>query len=428
MKDHDGRRFFRFLPWGSGLRPSPLAATLEAPHGGPAAAEPVRAAGSEAARRLAARIGTAALAFRGYDQANLGRSAELLARPAYAPIVRDVLAEASQIAAEAIKRPVDLVAYVRNQTPSSLETFAEDVALIVGMELAQVRILAEVFGVPIDGARLSFGYSIGELSAMVVGGTYRLDQILPVPLMMADDCAALAEDCHMGVLFTRGAPLPAADVERLCEAVRSEGAGLIGPSAYLSPNTALILGQGDTLDVLERMMPEFLPAKAMLRRKEHRWPPLHSPLVWQANIPNRTAMAIYRIVGGKNPPRPRVISCVTGAPCDDPVVSRETLIRWTDAPQRLWDAITCVLGSGVETVVHVGPSPNLIPATFTRLSNNINKHLVNKYLHALGRGVVASMNRHAWLGHALPSQAALLRAPFLEHIILEDWLLDQEVA
>jgi [acyl-carrier-protein] S-malonyltransferase len=428
MKDTDARRFFRFLPWGSGLRPSPVAATLETPPGGSSSAELARAEGSEAARRLSARIGTTALAFRGYDQANLGRSGELLAHPAYGGIVRAVLAEASQIAAEAVDRPVDLVAYVRNQTPSSLETFPEDVALIVGMELAQVRLLDQVFGVPIEKARLSFGYSIGELSAMVVGRAYRLDQILPVPLAMAEDCAALAVDCRMGVLFTRGGTLAPADVERLCEAVRSEGAGLIGPSAYLSPNTALILGQGDSLDVLERMMPEFLPAKAMLRRKEHRWPPLHSPLVWQANIPNRTATAMYKIVGGKNPPKPRVISCVTGTFSDDPLTSRETLIRWTDAPQRLWDAIGGVLGSGVETIVHVGPTPNLIPATFSRLSNNINKHLVNKYLHALGRGVVASMNRHAWLGHVLPSQAALLRAPFLEHIILEDWLLEQEVA
>jgi [acyl-carrier-protein] S-malonyltransferase len=427
MKDTDGRRFFRFLSWGSGVRPSPVAATLELPHGG-ASREPMRAFSTDAADRLISRIGTTALAFRGFDQSNLGRSAELLAHPAYGRIVREVLAEASRVAAEAIRRPVDLVADVRHHAPSTLERFPEDVALIVGMELAQLRILEDVFGVPIDEAKLSFGYSIGELSALVVGGVYRLDQILPVPLALAEDCARLAEDTSMGVLFTRGGELPPEDVERLCEAVRSEGAGLIGPSAYLSPNTALILGQGDTLDILERMMPEFLPGKAMLRRKEHRWPPLHSPLVWDANIPNRTAAAVYRIGGGRTAPTPRVISCVTGSASYDAINSRETLIRWTDAPQRLWDAMGCALSSGVETIVHVGPAPNLIPATFSRLSNNISKHLVNKYMHALGRGVVASMNRHAWLGHLLPSQAALLRAPFLEHIILEDWLLEQDIS
>ena len=37
------------------------------------------------------------------------------------------------------------------------------------------------------------------------------------------------------------------------------------------------------------------------------------------------------------------------------------------------------------------------------------------------------MNRHAWIATLLPHRAALLRAPFLKHIILEDWLLEQAV-
>ncbi len=422
MKDVDGRRRNRIFGWGSGLRPSPVASPIATPPAG-VSSEPV----SEPAARLRARIGSTALAFRGYDQTNLGRSPQLLAHPVYGPIVRDVLFEASELCSESIGRRVDLVAHVRDETPSSLSTFPEDVSLIVGMELAQVRILEAIFHVPIAQAKLSLGYSIGELTAMVVGGVYRLNQILPVPLALAEDCARLAADTSMGVLFTRGPLLERGDVERLCEAARSEGKGLIGPSAYLSPNTALILGQGDTLGILERLIPEYLPEKTMLRRKEHRWPPLHSPLVWEANIPNRTATAIYKVGGGRTRPTPNVVSCVTGAASYDELNSRETLIRWTDQPQQLWDALDVTLGSGVETIVHVGPGPNLIPATFHRLSNNIRKQMGHPALHALGRGVVASMKRHAWLANVLPSRAALLRAPFLEHIILEDWLLEQPV-
>jgi [acyl-carrier-protein] S-malonyltransferase len=37
------------------------------------------------------------------------------------------------------------------------------------------------------------------------------------------------------------------------------------------------------------------------------------------------------------------------------------------------------------------------------------------------------MNRYAWLTRLLPSKAALLRAPHVEHLNLEDWLLEQEV-
>jgi [acyl-carrier-protein] S-malonyltransferase len=68
-----------------------------------------------------------------------------------------------------------------------------------------------------------------------------------------------------------------------------------------------------------------------------------------------------------------------------------------------------------------------VPATFARLSNNVSRYLTNKYVHRLGREVVSGMNRYAWLGRLLPSKTSLLRAPYLVHVILEDWLLEQEV-
>ena len=55
-------------------------------------------------------------------------------------------------------------------------------------------------------------------------------------------------------------------------------------------------------------------------------------------------------------------------------------------------------------VIHVGPQPNLIPATFGRLSNNVSKQMGSKYLQVLGRGMYSSVTRHAWLTHLLPSK------------------------
>jgi len=377
---------------------------------------------------LKARIGTAAFAFRGYDVANLGRSLELLEHPAYGPVVRAVLQEASALCAEAIRVPVDLVAYVRSGEKTSLATFAQDVAMIVAMEMAQLALLERFFEVPVRAAHLGFGYSIGELAAMLYSGVFTMEQLLPVPLELAPDCAELAADTSLGVLFTRGPVLSPPDVQRLCMAVSSEGKGLVGPSAYLSPNTALLLAQGRTLDRVEALMPEFLPEKVMLRRNPNRWPPLHTPLVWQRNIPNRAAMGAYRIEGGRRAPSPPILSCVTGATSYDATNSRDLLIQWTDHPQLLWDVLYETLASGVGLVVHVGPAPNLIPATFARLGNNVSKQMGQTYLHRLGRGVVSSLNRHAWLAPLLPSKAALLRAPFLEHVILEDWLLAQPIS
>jgi [acyl-carrier-protein] S-malonyltransferase len=378
-------------------------------------------------RPIAEKITRTALAFRGYDVANLGRSDELLHHPRFGPLVREVLSEVSAVASETLHRPVDLVARVETQAESTLELFPDDVALIVAMELAQVRLLEECFGVEIPSARLSVGYTIGELAAMIVGGVFSLEQLLPVPLSLAPDCAELATNTRMGVLFTREPLLEEAEVIRLCRQISNEGRGLIGPSAFLSPNTALILGEGASLDRLEECIPSHFPGRVMLRRNPHLWPPLHSPIVWRKNIPNRTATAMYAMKGGLSSPRPSIVSCVTGKASYDHDNSRDLMIDWTDHPQRLWDAIDTTLNAGVETVIHVGPSPNLIPATFSRLSNNVTKHIHSKTLQRIGHDVVTTMNRHAWLAHVLPAKASLLRVPFIEHIVLEDWLLSQPV-
>jgi [acyl-carrier-protein] S-malonyltransferase len=255
-----------------------------------------------------------------------------------------------------------------------------------------------------------------------------MEQLLPVPLAFADDCAALAEETTLGVLFSRGAAtLELNDVQELCMSVSSEGHGMVGASSYLSPNTVLVIGQGKALDRLEEVMPAFLPDKVMLRRKSHKLPPLHTPLVWQKCVPNRAAVSLYQIVGGMRPPSPQIVSCVTGAASYDAINARDTLIRWVDHPQLLWDVIDETLHAGVDLLIHAGPAPNLIPATFERLSNNVSKQLGNRYFQMIGRGVGSSINRHGWLARILPSRAALLRAPHVRHVVLEDWLLEQDV-
>lgn len=376
---------------------------------------------------LPARIGTAAFAFRGYDTSNLGRSHELLAHRVYGPIVSGHLERASAVAASTLGRPVDLARRVREDTPSTLASFGEDVALIVAMEVAQLALLEAHFGVAMSAAQQCFGYSLGEMSALVGGGVFTLEQVLTVLLGCADDCAALAEGTTLGVLFSLGPALPLEQVLALCIEVSGEGRGLVGASAYLSPNTALVIGQGDTLSRLEQLMPEFLPATAHLRRKHQVLPPMHTPLVWQRNVPNRAATALYRIGGRLKTPIPRLVSCVTGAASYEPLTARDLLVRWADHTQLLWDVIDETLRAGVETLVHVGPAPNLVPATFQRLGNNVERQLREYNLSAIGRGVGSRMNRYAWLSRILPSRAALLRAPYVSHVILEDWLLEQPV-
>jgi [acyl-carrier-protein] S-malonyltransferase len=257
-------------------------------------------------------MSSAVFAFRGYDVTNLGRTRELLLHPAYGPIVRARLDRASAVCEQVLARPFDLSARVLAEGPSTLETFAEDIATIVAAELAQIEILETIFDIPVRQAASCFGHSIGELSALVFSGVYEMEQLLTIPLLMAHDCAELTHGTTIGILSSHAQVLEFNDVQHLCSEISSRGHGLVGASTYLSPYHVLLLGQADTLDLMEREMHAKWSHGVTLKRRANHWPPLHTPIVWQRNIPNRTAVALHHIEGGHAKPSPEVVSCMTG--------------------------------------------------------------------------------------------------------------------
>ncbi len=372
------------------------------------------------------RLPRTAFAFRGYNVTNLGRTPELLAHPVYGPVVEARLREAGQLCADVVKRSVDLVARVRaGRETTGLREYAEDVALIVAVEMAQVRILQEFFGITLPQAQFAFGYSLGECTALMAAGVYTMHDLLRVPLAMADDCAALANEVTLAVLISRGPVLDFDVVCRLCLEVSQEGHGVVAISSYLAPNSLLLMGQNGVLHGLTARVHDVFHGAVGVRPHKHRFPPLHTPIMWQRNIPNRTALALQTTPGGFRAPSPPILSMVTGDLSYQEFNSRELIHRWVDHPQRLWDVVYRVLAESIETVVHVGPNPNLLPAIFRRLSNNILSQANGRGLGSLGRRTIARLVRRPWLTRLLPSSAVLFRAPFIDHIILEDWLLER---
>jgi [acyl-carrier-protein] S-malonyltransferase len=365
-----------------------------------------------------------ALAFRGYNTTNLGRSQELLAHPAYGPIVKQHLQALSALASETLGRKVDLVARVQAGEETSTATYGDAIALIVAMEMAQLESLQEHFGIDYRQARLSFGYSLGELAALVAGGVLSAADAVRIPLELADDCVALSEDVTLGVLFTRAAALPMDDLERICQEVNAHGQGVIGISTYLAPNSLLLLGQGTTLARFVERAEKVVPERVYLRRNDQKWPPLHTPIVWERNIPNRAARLMHTLPIQFVTPKPNILSLVTGDYGYMPNTAREILYQWVDHPQRLWDAVYATLASGADFVLHVGPAPNLIPATFSRLHDNVVAQLAT----SLRMRALSAAARRPWLARLLPERAALLRAPYVQQVNLEDWLLEQKPA
>ena len=370
--------------------------------------------------QLRAGLATTALAFRGYNVRNLGRSHELLVHQQYGSIVRQHLSAASQLAADLLERPVDLISQVESQKETTLERYGEAVALLTAMELAQLEILRECFDVDYQQCQLAFGYSLGEITALVTAGVFSLRDALAVPLSLEKDCVSLAEDVTLGILFSRGETIEHERVNRALIAINQQAHGVIGVSAILSPNSLLLLGQADTLDRLYEALNEERPRQLVLRKNKDSWPPLHCPIVWQRQVPDHAAQAMLTLSSGNTAPTYPVLSLVTGQVDYTATNCRDHMRHWVDHPQLLWEAIYQTLKGGTETVVHIGPAPNIIPSTYQRLSSNIETHMKSN----LGMRMLSAVAQRPWLNKVLPDRAALLRAPSIQHVVLEDWLLD----
>lgn len=377
---------------------------------------------------LRAQIDQSCFAFRGYNITNLGRTPELLDHPAYGTIVERHLREASEIASEETGQTIDVIGQLRHRQETSLDTFPAAVALILATEVAQVELLSEFHGIEYRNAKLAMGYSLGEISAIVCAAVMPLADAMRIPVGLAKDCAELGENTRMGVLFSRGGVLPSSDVERLCVEINAEGCGVLGISAHLSPNTLLLLGQGDTVNRFDAQRKRCLPDFVHLRKNNSKWPPLHTPIVWERNISNRAGRRMHAASGGLIAPQPPILSLVTGSTSYNDHNTREILTDWTDHPQQVWSVVCETLAAGIKLVVHVGPEPNLFPSTYKRLAENVRGQLSGGSASSLGKRIVSGIVDRPWLATLLPSQAALLRAPAVEHLILEDWLLEEPVA
>lgn len=374
--------------------------------------------------RLQQRLPRTAFAFRGYNTTNLGRTNELWQVDAYRPIIERWLKLASDVCHKAHGQRVDLVARVVGKLEADLDHYDEAVALIMAVEFAQIELLSSVHGVHYEQSRTAFGYSLGELVAVACNQMISPSEAMEVPVTLATDCAALAHDVRMGILFSRSVAIDESTVVHLCEEVTADCDGVIGVSAVLSPNTYLVLGQRETLKRFKQRMKSVLPDSAHLKRDHNLWPPLHTPIVRQRHIPDRASVLMEKMAPAPGVSRPMVFSLATGNASYGDEPAREILRRWIDHPQRLWDAVMHTLKEDLEVVIHVGPGPNVVPATFHRLSDNVQQQLARMSLSGIGMRAVSNLVNRRWLANLLPNRAALLRAPTVEHIILEDWLLD----
>lgn len=361
------------------------------------------------------------LSLRGYNQTNLGRSSELLKHVKYGPIVADYLTRAGKTCSDITGKQINLVDRVHRNEETNLESYADAVGLIVAVEMAQLKILEQFFQIDYRKCMFSFGFSLGEIAAVVAGGILEMEEALRIPLALSADCVALAEDVSLAVVFSREERIPIEEIQRYCIQISSEGQGAIGISTILAPNSLLVLGQKGTVDRLREEIHRDFPKRIFLRVNQGQWPPLHTCIMWQKAIPNRAAVQMQTSKFRLEKPTPPILSLVTGKISYDKLNALDLIHKWVDHTQKLWDAIYESLVMGVETFIHVGPDPNIVPATLKRLHDNIEAQSKASF----GMRALSAAAHRPWLQSILPQRTALLRATTVRQINLEDWLLEQ---
>ncbi|MHC2066449.1 hypothetical protein ACYFX5_03170 [Bremerella sp. T1] len=366
-------------------------------------------------------ISTTAFVFRGYNVTNLGRSSELLNHPRFGGYVTHRLRECGQIASEVLDRPVDLLNRVVRSQETGLSSYADAIALIMAVEMAHVDILEKEFDVHLASAQYLMGYSLGELTALVAARCLSLEDALTIPLALSSDIAKLAPDCTLAVVFCRKSTLSASTVHRICQQINAEGNGLIGISAVLSPNSVIVIGEGNTPSRLHQRLEEIISDRVHLKKNPHKWPPMHTPIVWREHINSRASLLMSEMKSGFTPPKPPVLSLVTGACSYTDSNVREIICQWVDKPQNLWQAVYHTLSSGTENIVHLGPEPNIIPATYSRLAENVEAQVKG----SISTRALSTLVYRPWLQALIGERAYLLRAPTIKQMNLEDWLLDE---
>ena len=127
-----------------------------------------------------------------------------------------------------------MAARIRRREETELDSYAEAVALIVAMEMAQLACSRKCSASTIRRPGFGYGYSLGEIAALVAGGVLEMKHAFKIPLSVAKDCVELARDSTLGVLFCaarRSTPTP-------CKALPADQPSRAGGDRHLGVSLA----------------------------------------------------------------------------------------------------------------------------------------------------------------------------------------------
>jgi [acyl-carrier-protein] S-malonyltransferase len=280
-----------------------------------------------------------AMVFPGQGSQSVG----MLAGYGDAPVIRETLAEASDILRQDVgKLMAEGPAEDLNSTVNT-----QPVMVIAG--ICAWRLWREFGGAE---PMLVAGHSLGEYTALVAAGALSFSDCLPLVRLRARAMQEAVPQGKGGMAAILGldddavrAACAEAAGDQVCEAVN-----------FNAPSQVVIAGHADAV---KRAMEV---AKARGAKRALALPvsaPFHSSLMAPAAARLREALATTKL----SPPRIRVIHNVDVKGHSDPEEIRQALVGQADHPVRWVECIEAIAGEGVTHVFECGPGKVLAPLT-----------------------------------------------------------------
>ena len=212
---------------------------------------------------------------------------------------------------------------------------------ILTMSVSVHRVLAEKGIVPAFAA----GHSLGEYSALVAAGSLSFSEAV-VAVRRRGRYMQEAVPVGEGAMAAILGGLDADAVRRICEQV-ADG-DVVAPANFNSPMQTVISGHRTAV---ERALPVAREAGARRTILLPVSAPFHSSLMLPAEERLAADLDLLNFVDLEMP----VVTNVDARPVETGAEARDALKRQPSRPVRWTETVRCLLDSGVDTFVEVGP-------------------------------------------------------------------------
>ncbi|MEV0245762.1 ACP S-malonyltransferase [Nocardia sp. NPDC050712] len=209
---------------------------------------------------------------------------------------------------------------------------------------AAYRVLAETLPPPLVVA----GHSLGEYTALVAAGVLDWTDALALVRRRGMLMAGVNESTPGAMAAALG--LPAAEVERICAAVRAETAEIVEVANYNSADQTVV--SGSVPGVAEFSARALAPADPAVKVKRIKvGAPFHSSMMAAVEAEFAADLARVRFADPVLP----IIANVTARPVCTGADAREALRVQLAGSVRWSETLTTVLGYGIDAFLEVGP-------------------------------------------------------------------------